>query len=808
MVDSASGFVSGNPAAIRLFGCASEEEFVALSPESTSPEYQPDGSLSREVVPRMTGLALEHGSHAFEWVHRRVNGETFWAEVVLTRFEWEGRLLVQASVRDIQERKEAEQKIRELNRRLASLAEERTQKFDEAHQRLRQLIDGASDAVVTIDQSGTLVDWNSAAERTFGWTRDEALGKRMQDLIIPEALRAGHAAGMQRFVETGQSRVANRRIEIRALHRDGHEFDVELSIWPVKTASGYTFSAFLRDISERKKSEAALEKRTERLRRQRDVLMDLAQLDKTDFERALTAILRAAATTLKVERVSFWSFSEDYRSLECRQLFLRSRDAVNPAAGGTRLLATDYGEYFRAIREEQTLIAPDAIVHPATAAFRTTYLEPEGIGAMVDATVWFRGRPIGVVCHEHVGPAREWLVEDADFATSIATMVSLSLESFERIQAENRFRTLQRELASTLAEREAVLENSSAGIGFVRDGRFLWTNQTLSDLTGYDRNDLIGKSPELIFPADETEAPVAEASLSLSMGEGFHCERPLRKKSGEPLWSRLAARNVHSVDPSQGSIWTVQDISERVRAEEEIRRALEKARELNELKTRFVAMTSHEFRTPLSTILSSIELIQHYGDKISAEERADLFKSVAAAVERMTGMLNDVLVLGRAESGEFNPDLRPVDLQAFCKQIVGELSLTLPQNVRIDFRPPESGLFEGDEKLFRHIFVNLLSNAIKYSPEGGTVEFSVETTGKWLRFTVRDEGIGIPEEDLPRLFESFHRATNVGNIAGTGLGLSIVKKTVERLGGDITVDTKVGQGTKFLVTLPARKIDG
>jgi signal transduction histidine kinase len=214
-------------------------------------------------------------------------------------------------------------------------------------------------------------------------------------------------------------------------------------------------------------------------------------------------------------------------------------------------------------------------------------------------------------------------------------------------------------------------------------------------------------------------------------------------------------------------------------------------------------MTSHEFRTPLATILSSTELLKYYGDRFPAEERADLTRSIESSVERMTQMLDKILRIGKSEAGmlEFNPE--PLNLHTLCHSMLREIKNQYPHSqceLVADLSPDaSSGLF--DEKLLRHVFQNLLSNALKYSPAGGEVRLNLYRSGEATVFEVSDQGIGIPEESIANLFEPFYRARNVGDIHGTGLGLVIVKSSVELHGGQIRVESRIRQGSRFIVTL-------
>lgn len=229
-------------------------------------------------------------------------------------------------------------------------------------------------------------------------------------------------------------------------------------------------------------------------------------------------------------------------------------------------------------------------------------------------------------------------------------------------------------------------------------------------------------------------------------------------------------------------------------------------RELGELKTRFVSMASHEFRTPLATIQTSTDLLVHYTDRLTAQEKADSLSDIQRAVDRMKSVMENILMLGKldAQTLQFRP--APTDLHQLFKQMVAEVASADAHAHRIELIPPtecDEARPLMDETLVRQIFGNLLTNACKYSPSGATVRLAWQCVdSKILLVEVTDQGIGIPEADLPRLFETFHRASNTGTIQGTGLGLSIVKRAVDSLNGHIAVNSQVGKGSCFSVRLP------
>jgi signal transduction histidine kinase len=234
----------------------------------------------------------------------------------------------------------------------------------------------------------------------------------------------------------------------------------------------------------------------------------------------------------------------------------------------------------------------------------------------------------------------------------------------------------------------------------------------------------------------------------------------------------------------------------------------EELKQLNRLKNEFISITSHEFRTPLSTILFSAQFLERYEATAPLDKKHKHQLRIQNAVKHMTGLLNDVLIVGKADAGklEFKPEV--FDLVEFCQELATDVQSEDDKKHPISFKISiQSGgslprNFSGDPKLLNHIISNLLSNANKYSPEGGDINFDLIFRQDDLIFRVQDHGIGIPLEDQAHLFETFQRATNVGNISGTGLGLAIVKKCVELHGGKIWVESVVGKGTIFWVSLP------
>jgi PAS domain S-box-containing protein len=348
----------------------------------------------------------------------------------------------------------------------------------------------------------------------------------------------------------------------------------------------------------------------------------------------------------------------------------------------------------------------------------------------------------------------------------------------------------------------AVVENANEGIIVTQDGFIRFANAKALQLS--DRPPEVAYStPFIEFIHPDDRARVYGNYLRRMRGEEVESQYNFRVVTprNEIRWLQISAVAI-DWEGRPATLNFLSDVTAQVALQESLKEALE--RELSELKTRFVALASHEFRTPLAAILSSVELIDDFGAAMPEAERREVIGLIKGSVRRMTDMLEQILLVGRAEGRglEFRP--QPVDVAALCEQLLEE-----GRNAARRASPTRLETCEGvgvrlvDEKLLRHALGNLLANAFKYSPEGGSVTLKLDTDADALVFHVADQGIGIPQEDQGRLFERFHRARNVGGIEGTGLGLAIVRQCIELHGGRVEVESRVGAGSTFTVRIPA-----
>lgn len=409
------------------------------------------------------------------------------------------------------------------------------------------------------------------------------------------------------------------------------------------------------------------------------------------------------------------------------------------------------------------------------------------------------GKVRGVLVVQGYEPNVYYSEADADILGFVANHVGAALERQQAIE----------DVRTSEARYRSVIENVGVGVVVVQDARMVFANPSMERITGYPLAFLLARPLTDTIHPEDVEIAVERHRRRLR-GEPVEVNYTFRiiTKTGEVRTLELSAVLIEWSHREATLVFVV-DATARMQAEESQRQALQQQIALNDMKARFITMASHEFRTPLATIHGSVELLQHYQDRMPADKKQQTLQRIDDAVERMTHMLENVLVIGRTDAGrlEFKP--RPLSVTAFCNGLVDELrSAMARQLAKVELQislPPVEQHYWLDDTLIRNIVGNLLSNAIKYSPHGGTVRFVVTEEGAALVFTVSDQGIGIPAADQAQLFVSFHRASNVGPIAGTGLGLSIVKEAVTCHEGSIAVESAEGLGSTFRVSLPTHR---
>lgn len=432
--------------------------------------------------------------------------------------------------------------------------------------------------------------------------------------------------------------------------------------------------------------------------------------------------------------------------------------------------------------------------------------EPSTIAQQQAAEISVASERLKAVSEEHF---QEWTASDVEFAQLCADHCAIAIsqtELYQQLQTELAERKqVEEALRQSEARYRAIVEDQTELIcRFKPDDTLTFVNEAYCRYFNKQRSELVGQKFLPAMPSDDREL-ISKNFRSLSQEQPINTyEHRIILPNGEIRWQQWSDRALFD---QQGNFIECQavgrDITKLKQAEADIRAALEKEREVNKLRSNFLSLVSHEFRTPLTIIQTSAELLEHHNKKFSDQQKQKLFTRLQSGVNRMIRLLDDVLTIGKAEAGKLSFNPAAIDLVAFCRNLIETMQMSVSSHHKLNLVIDNNCTdVQMDESLLEHILTNLLSNAIKYSPVGGTVQFELVCTSESAVFRVQDSGIGIPPRDLEKLFESFNRATNVGSIPGTGLGLAIVKKCVNLHGGEIAVESQLGVGTTFTVTLP------
>lgn len=365
------------------------------------------------------------------------------------------------------------------------------------------------------------------------------------------------------------------------------------------------------------------------------------------------------------------------------------------------------------------------------------------------------------------------------------------------------------DLAASRERITAILDNVNNGIITINPRGIIETsNQAAIRIFRCQLEDLLGSHITDWFHVTFT----GRETFKQLNGDTGH-EITAQRKDGEVFPVQISSNELRLDD---GTVYTciIQDITFRKKLETEMLEkekmavALEKERELRDLKNRFISMMSHELRTPLASIRLSYDMLKQYAAMATEEEKEQYLNNIQTQVEHLSDMVTDVITLSKSDSDSMSFEPNDADLITYCRNIIEEFQLTYHKTHRIEFECTETTIIAPiDRRLMRRVLTNLLSNAIKYSLDGGRIWFYLGVDDTKAEIRVKDSGIGIPEEDQDRLFEPFHRAGNVDNVTGTGLGLAITKQALEAHNGTITFNSEVNRGTTFIITLPLSDSD-
>ena len=628
--------------------------------------------------------------------------------------------------------------------------------------------DTALDCVITMDHKGRVTEFNAAAERTFGYTRAAAVGRPLAELVIPPALRAAHAAGLARYLQTGEGPVIGRRIEVQAVRADGSEFPVELSITCVRVDGPPIFVAYLRDITDRKQAE-------EQARHAEKLSLVASRTD--------NAVI-ITDTQGRIEWVN---------------------EGFSRVTGYT--LAEVAGR-----KPGSFLQGPET--DPQTVEFiRSRLARGEG----------FRTE---IVNYGKTG-RRYWLamevqpVRDADG----------TLRHFMAVEADiTERKRMERELHESRERFELAVNGSNDGLWDwdVTTGNVYYSPRWLGQL-GYGEGELPGHVStfeKLTHPDDLPRVMQCIADAHAGRSAVYSVEFRMRHKDGAYRWILTRGVTVH--DDAGRAVRMAgchTDVTERrqaaealLRAKDDAERARAEAESASRAKSQFLANMSHEIRTPLNGVIGMAELLMRRGGL--GEQQLRHAQVIKSSADTLLALINDVLDFSKIEAGKLELSCVDFELRTAVEDVVEMLAPKAAAKgleFICDIHPDAPRRVNGDPDRLRQVLINLANNAIKFTETGEVVirvqpaEAGAGAGGrKLLKFSVCDTGVGIPPDRTTRLFKSFSQvdASTTRKYGGTGLGLAIAKQLVELMGGQIDVSSEVGRGSTFWFTARLAPAEG
>jgi len=420
------------------------------------------------------------------------------------------------------------------------------------------------------------------------------------------------------------------------------------------------------------------------------------------------------------------------------------------------------------------------------------------------------------VVRKHSGDVRyvyEKCEHTRDAAGKIIRSVGMVQDITDRKQVNDSLvqQTLQVELLTN--EQQFILSTMPIGALFIKDRKVRVSNPAFDTIMGYEVGSTFGMNSAEFYHDSETYERVGKEAYAAIANGGIHTiDTVLKKKDSALIWCSMVGRAVNAAKPEDGSIWMIQDITERKRSEQKLlesnrllREAIEEADSANRAKSEFLSRMSHELRTPMNAIIGFTQLLEDDRSHPLSDDQQDSLHEISKAGNHLLELINEVLDLGRIENGRLSLSLEPLESGDICSECVSLLRpLAVERGITVTVAPGGAAWIIADRTRLRQVLINLISNGIKFNLEGGTVEVGFDLLPENLmRIWVRDTGPGIEPEFLPHLFHPFERAAAVdGLFEGTGIGLVLAKRLTEAMGGVIGVETSLGSGSLFWVELP------
>lgn len=755
-------FTDCNPTTLKMFEANDKAEFCSLGPWELSPELQPDGHPSNKKAQEMIATAIKEGSHFFEWTHKTIKGKEFIATVLLTQMQVEQQTVLQATVRDISLQKQIEKELKENE------------------ERFRTITSMALDAIMLIDESGNISFWNPAAEKMLGYKEEEVIGKELHRLLAPSRYHDAYLKGFQNFQKTGTGSAIGKVLELAAIRKDGTECPIELSVSAVKRNERWCAVGVMRDITERKQKEKALQESEERF-------MNV-------FQNSRDAILLLDGET-----------------------FVECNNATMQMLG-------------YATKEEFLMTHPSQLSPPQQPDGRKSF---EKASEMINIALkngfhrfeWMHRRANG---------------EDFPVEVSLVPVVvkgKTMLQSFWRDLTELKQNEKQLQEATEKTRLLAEAMDNADELVIITDAnlslpgpQIQFVNKRVQEMTGYSKEELIEKTPR-IFQGAKTNKQIREQLKSkLSNGKVFHGETTNYRKDRSEY---LTGLHIYPLKNENGIITHYVSVQRDITDQKALESKLALSSKMESIG-QLASGIAHEINTPAQFISDNLAFLQNNWpvaqkafdtllklneekffneketsfdpQKISflSKEVPQALTDAAEGLQRITGIVKAMREFSHPHDVKAAADINHA-IESTVTVARNEWKYIADLKMKLDPSLQPIPCFLGD---FNQVILNIIVNAAhalgeKFgkTSEKGKIWIRTMLAGKNIRIEIEDNGPGIPEEFHAKIFDPFFTTKGVGK--GTGQGLYLSHQIIEQKhGGYLGVESKVGEGAKFIIEIP------
>ncbi|MFH0736694.1 MAG: PAS domain S-box protein [bacterium] len=696
------------------------------------------------------------------------------------------------AAKNITQNKIAEEELKNYYINLENLISIRTKELQNSEEKFRALAENSYDIIMRFNEKGEHLYVNKIVKAATGLNPEDFIGKTHKQLGFPEELCNTCEQVLNKTFKLGK------RHQVELLLPNGIWIDWVL--FPEFDSSGKVISVISsgRDITERKQKENELMLKDRALSKISEAIQNILQ--SKDIYSSMESALELIAGAVNLSSIYIFENFTDSQNTETGfiQKFKWSNNNYSANLNNTNNVFSyinNFKRWFDFLQNKKVLFdftnnLPDC---------EKEILKTTNIVSFLLAPVFVNGKFWGFVGFSENNYEREWTKSEISIIKILAESIG---GVFTRMNFEDSLRQSE--------QWWKFLFESAPGSYFITDfkGVVINTNKEFERICGYSKNELIGKN---LFEAgilnfeslDGFHSVMLEASKDSSMER---VELLIKTKKNKELIVEMSFFSV-LLNLEKYILVSAYDIQQRKKVELELKKALDKQKELNELKSSFLSLVSHEFKTPLTTILSSADLIDMYGSTMSKEKFSGHIVKIQKQVEYLNEMLNDVLTLNIAESGALAYKPVSFNLNTYCSDIVENIKSlnTTDNNIEYKFSGSDENVF-ADNKLIKNIVQNLLTNAVKYSPPKTKIDIDVQVFDNFINLKVKDFGVGISKKEIDKIFIPFFRSEKNIHVSGTGLGLSIAKYSAEIHGGKISVESSLGVGSLFSVTLPQKRI--